>query len=198
VQISFVLILGLCLVVGGCNSDATKVAQFDQEKGAVKGTIKSVPKGTMVVLCLAEKTGCTPMPELYDIVNRKGKYVVSMVPPGHYVIAYIYPKDLIQGKPNIKQGEILNYTFGSNIKIEAKMKDGNWCLDKDTSSDTHLIAAGATLDFGSPGRLSIKNCSVKHKATGFWMEYRDGHRYESVEIQPNKVVELIITRWSSD
>lgn len=189
----FALLLFLCLVLGGCRGGNPKVAKVDLANGAVKGTLKSAPMGTVVVLCRAEGTSCMPLSELSDAINHRGEFAISMVPPGHYVIAYAFPNDLNQGKLNIAKDDILVYTFGSDLKVEATMKDGKWRLDKDTSSDTHLIAAGAELVLGG-----ITNCSVKHKASGLWMEYRDGHRYESVEIEPSKVVELTLNRWAGD
>jgi hypothetical protein len=191
----------LCLlfvVLGGCGREKAKVAKVDQANGAVKGALTSVPNGTMIVLCRAEQMSCIPLSDLSDATNRKGEFAISMVPPGHYIIAYAFPNDLSQKKLKISNGDTLFYTFGDGgMQIESKIKNGKWRLDKDASSDTHLIAAGAELAFGSSG-LNITNCSVQHKATGLWMEYREGYRYESIEVQPNKIAELILNRWSSD
>lgn len=188
-------LLLLLFVLGGCQGEP-KVAKVDLANGAVKGTLKHVPVGTVVVLCRIQETSCVPLRELTDAISRRGEFAISMVPPGHYVIAYALPDDTSQGKPKIAEGETLAFTFGSNIHIEATLKDGKWRLGKDTSSDTHLIAAGAELGFVGLGEINVSNCSVKHKASGLWMEFRDGHRYESVDIEPNKVVDLTISRWA--
>jgi len=194
---SFALLLLLLVVSGGCRNEQPKVAKVDQANGAVRGTLRTVPEGTMVVLCRVQGTSCTPESNLSDTVNRRGEFAVSKVPPGHYIIAYAFPNDLNQGKLNIKKDDTLSFTFGRDLKVEARMQGGKWRLNEDTSSDTHLIAAGAELALGQSG-VNIRNSSVKHKASSLWMEYREGHRYESIEVEANKVAELKLSRWAGD
>ncbi len=188
----------LAVVSGGCRGQQPKVARADQTHGAVKGTLGAVPVGTIVVLCRAQQTSCTLEPDLSDTVDRRGAFAVSSVPPEYYVIAYALPDALHQGKLNIKKGDTLIFTFGGDLNVEGRLQAGQWRLAKDTSSDTHLIAAGAELSLSPSGQVQVTNCSVKHKASGLWMEYREGHRYEGIKVDPNKVAELKLTRWAGD
>ncbi len=180
---------------GACSREgAPKEAVVDEKSGAVRGTLQPPVAGAVVILCRAAETSCAPDPSLADTVDGRGRFAVSRVPPGHYLVAYALPDALKEGRPNVKAGDTLDFTFGKQLKIDATIHDGKWRLDQDASSETHVIAAGAEMGFGASG-LSIANCGVQHKATGLWMEFREGHRYESVEVAPNKVSDLTLTRW---
>lgn len=189
-------ILAIAMFACACSRESATPPSVDGTHGAVAGVLRGVSPGTAILLCRTLVTSCTLGSAPGGRVGSRGKFTVSAVPPGHYVIAYASPDGANQVKAGPSMADTLVFTFGSNIQIQAEMRDRKWRLTKEASSDTHITAEGAELNVAIGG-AGIVNASVQHKASGLWMEYRDGLRYESVDVGANRVSQIEMRRWGS-
>jgi hypothetical protein len=170
-----------------------KVAEVDASSGGVQGSLAPARGGIRIVLCRideAEGRSCRVQAALADVTSRNGSFAVSRVPPGSYAICHTAESSAV-----IKDGDVLPFSFGlGSGKLAAKMQDGKWVTDADVASETNVLKKGAEVAMGGAG-LSVQNGTVEYLPSHLSMEFRDGHRFESVTVKAYEVTRVQLRAW---
>jgi hypothetical protein len=187
------LVSSFVLAVLAVACTGQKVAEVDASNGGVQGSLAPARGGMRMVLCRideAEGRSCRVRAALADVTNSNGSFTMSRVPPGSYAICHA-----AQSSAVIKDGDMLSFSFGlGSGELTAKMQDDKWVTDADLASDTNVLKKGAEVTMGGSG-LTVQNGSVEYLPSRLSMEFREGHRFESVTVKANEVTRVQLRAW---
>lgn len=169
-----------------------KPVKVDAQNGGVSGRFEPKAAGMEVVLCAqAGEDSCQLRASLRDTTDGAGRFAMSMVPPGRYVIGFAPA-----GKARVSEGAaillVLMPKKGEGaISLSADIRDGKATLSTDMEFEQHVVKAGGEIEQSFRGLQSFRRVVIEHKDTGLSMAMANGE-FAKVTVEAGKVARVVV------